>query len=76
MTNQLSQIDIEKLKAKIDLSLVSKFDIKDMESDAFIPVCIFKDTVLIASSNTTLTEKLNNMIAFITDNSNIKVINI
>ena len=76
MTNQLSQIDIEKLKAKIDLSLVSKFDIKDMESDAFIPVCIFKDTVLIASSNTTLTEKLNNMIAFITDNSNIKVINV
>ncbi len=65
---------LEKIKPLIDLSLVSKFDIKDMESKFYIPICIAKGYVYVLVRSTTVQSSVTSIIYKIlgTDKVNIK----
>ncbi len=68
MTNQ----KLEKIKPILDFSLVSKFDIKDMERNSYVPICIWKGVVYVFTSNSTLNPNVVDLIESITSNSNLK----
>lgn len=69
MTSQV----LDKIKDYIDFSLVSKFDIHDMELNSYIPICINKGAVCIFSSHASLPQKSMNSIASISSNEKILV---
>ncbi len=77
MTSQFSQTDkIEKIKTKLDLSLVSKFDIKELESDVYIPLCNLKGAIVVIAEESSLPDRVKNVIYSVTGNSDIKVANV
>ena len=43
----------EKIKPLIDSSLVSKFDVSEMYTDEYIPICVYKGAVCIISTENT-----------------------
>lgn len=54
---------LEKLKPVIDFSLVSKFDIKDIISDSFIPVCISKGVLYVVMKSVSNQDAVNSVIS-------------
>ena len=69
---------LEKIKPVIDFSLVSRFDIKDMQLKAYIPICIAKGVVYVLAKTSTqhsdIVSVVNKVLA--TDKLNIKNIRI
>ena len=67
MTSQI----LEKIKPILDFSLVSKFDIKDMEKNSYVPICISKGIVYVFTSNDDLPQSSITTIEAITSNDKI-----
>lgn len=67
MTSQV----LEKIKSVVDFSLVSKFDIRDMERNSYVPICIMKGYVCVISSNAALPSSSMSVIASIAGNEKI-----
>lgn len=67
MTSQV----LEKIKSVVDFSLVSKFDIRDMEKNSYVPICIMKGYVCVISSKAALPSLSMSMIASIAGNDKI-----
>ena len=75
MASQISQEEkMEKLKSKIDFSLVSRFDIKEMESDLYIPICLAKGSVFVITANELLDNSVKETIISISQNDNVKMV--
>ncbi len=67
MTSQI----LEKIKPILDFSLVSKFDIKDMEKNSYVPICISKGVVYVFTSSGELPQSSIATIEAITANDKI-----
>ena len=67
---------LEKIKPIIDFSLISKFDIKDMQTKFYIPVCISKGTVYVFAKSTSSQNDILSVVyrVLATDKVNIKSI--
>ena len=65
---------LEKIKPVIDFSLVSKFDIKDMQLNSYIPICIAKGIVYVLVKTTTHQSEVLSVVYKVlgTDKVNIK----
>ncbi len=69
MTSQI----LEKIKPIIDFSLVSKFDIKDMDTNSYIPIYILKDSTYVVTEHEALSDSVTNSIKLIAGNKKILV---
>ncbi|MBE7705410.1 MAG: type II secretion system protein GspE [Cyanobacteria bacterium SIG29] len=67
MTNQV----LDKIKSVVDFSLVSKFDINDMQLNSYIPICIMKGFVCVISTKSSLTPQVVKTIDGILSSSKI-----
>ena len=63
----------EKVKQLTKLSLVSKFDVKEMEMASYIPFCINNGTVYVVTTKSVLAPSTLKNIEAVTGNSNIAV---
>ena len=63
----------EKVKQLTKLSLVSKFDVKEMEMASYIPFCINNGTVYVVTTKSVLAPSTLKNIEVVTGNSNIAV---
>ncbi len=67
---------LDKLKPIIDLSIVSKFDIADMQVNSYIPVCLSREYVYVVVTNNTnqsdVVAEINKKLG--TEKVNIKII--
>ena len=64
---------IDKIKPYIDEPLTSKFEISDIESNLYLPICIDKGAVYVMTANVSLPNDVVEKIKFLT---NIEKLNI
>ena len=64
---------VEKIRAYLDLSLVSKFDTNDMLSNSYIPLMIQKGSVYVLTKTSTIQSKVVSTVSSILGTTNITI---